>query len=88
MAKNSSPNPKKKSENYYNLNTEAIDRLVNAEKNASKGPALKDPAKAYRSSFLDRIPNTVKALFIKFWFNGAICFYIIWGLPLTDYTTC
>ena len=85
MAKNSSPNPKKKSENYYNLNTEAIDRLVNAEKNASKGPALKDPAKTYRSSFLDRIPNTVKALFIKFWFNGAICFYIIWGLPLTDY---
>lgn len=85
MAKHSSPKNNKKTEDYYKINTDAVDRLVNAEKNASKSTTLKDPAKAYRSSFLDRIPNTVKALFIKFWFNGAICFYIIWGLSLTDY---
>ena len=26
--------------------------------------------------------HNVKALFIKFWFNGAICFFIFWGLGL------
>ena len=82
MAKN-----KKSNADYYKLNTEAVDRLVNAEKNASKEPPLKDPAKAYRSDFLDRIPSNVKALFIKFWFNGAVCYFILWGLGLylTDY---
>ena len=41
---------------------------------------MKDPAKQYRSGFLDRIPAPVKALFIKFWFNGAVCYFIFWGL--------
>ena len=42
----------------------------------------KDPAKQYRSGILDRIPATVKALFIKFWFNGAVCYFIFWGLGM------
>lgn len=81
--KNNSPNNTEKNKDYYKLNTEAVDRLVNADKKEyPKNKKLKDPAKQYRSSFLDRIPATVKALFIKFWFNGAVCYFIFWGLGL------
>jgi len=73
---------KKSSADYYKLKTDAVDRLVNAEKKTydkTKG----DPGKEYRSkSFLNKIPSWIKALFIKFWFNGAVCFFIFWGLGM------
>lgn len=82
MSKNNSNNRNNKN---YNLKTDAVDRLVNANKmQISDELKLKDPAKKYRSSFLDKIPGTVKALFIKFWFYGAVCFFIFWGLNLMD----
>ncbi len=72
---------KKSTENYYDLKKDAVDRLVNAEKKTY--PKTKaDPGKSYRSSALDKIPDWVKALFIKFWFNGAVCFFIFWGLGI------
>ena len=81
--KNTPRNPEKEKD-YYKLNTEAVDRLVNAgKKEAPKSKEFKDPAKQYRSGFLDRIPAPIKALFIKFWFNGAICYFIFWGLAMT-----
>ena len=82
---NSSRNTEKERD-YYKLNTSAIDRLVNADKQEiPQDKKLKDPAKQYRSSFLDKIPDTVKALFIKFWVNGAVCFFILWGLTFGDF---
>ena len=73
---------KKSSADYYKLKTDAVDRLVNADKKTydkTKG----DPGREYRSrGFLDKIPSWIKALFIKFWFNGAVCFFIFWGLGL------
>lgn len=72
-----------KTTDHYKLNTKAVDRLVNADKkDYSKEQPLKDPAKEYRSGFLDRIPAPIKALFIKFWFFGAICYFILWGLGM------
>ena len=69
-------------QSHYKLNTEAVDRLVNA-KNKDYSKAEKDPGKKYRSKgFLDKIPDPIKALFIKFWFNGAVCFFIFWGLGM------
>ncbi len=73
---------KQSSADYYKLKTDAVDRLVNADKKTydkTKG----DPGKEYRSrGFLDKIPSWMKALFIKFWFNGAVCFFIFWGLGM------
>lgn len=60
---------------------DAVERLLNADKKAypkTKG----DPGKQYRSGLLDKIPTWVLALFMKFWFNGAVCFFIFWGLGL------
>ena len=71
----------------YDLKTDAVDRLVNADKKTypnTKG----DPGKAYRSGgFLSRIPDPIKAIFIKFWYNGAVCFFIFWGLGMFVWDT-
>lgn len=75
-------NEKSSVESSYKLNTEAVDRLVNASKKTYPKTNV-DPGKKYRSKgFLDKIPEPIKALFIKFWFNGAVCFFIFWGLGL------
>lgn len=66
----------------YKLNTNAVDRLVNADKKTYPNTKT-DPGKQYRSkSFIDSIPIPIKALFIKFWFNAAVCFFIYWGLTM------
>ncbi len=81
--KKTSPNNIEKTTNHYKINTKAVDRLVNADKkDYSKDQTLKDPAKEYRSGFLDRIPSAVKAVFVKFWFFGALCYFILWGLGM------
>ncbi len=92
MSKNNKNNQSKqsketKAENYYELKTDAVNRLVNAD-SASKAPIKGDPGKEFRSKgFLDKIPSWAKSLFIKFWFNGAVCYFVMWGLGLiiTDY---
>ena len=66
----------KSTENSYKLNTSAVDRLVNA-KNKTYPKTNVDPGKQYRSKgFIDKIPEPIKALFNKFWFNAAVFFYI------------
>ena len=79
----STQKPVDENANLYKLKTDAVDRLVNAEKKEYPKLTLQnDPRRAYKKSFLDRIPSWVKALFIKFWFNGAVCFFIFWGLGI------
>lgn len=68
-------------ENYYDLKIDAVERLASADKKTYP-KSKEDPGKQYRSGFLNKIPSWVKALFIKFWFNGAVCFFILWGLGI------
>lgn len=83
MSKKNPNNKDNATVDHYKLNTKAVDRLVNANKmEIPNDQKLKDPAKQYRSNFLDRIPSAVKALFLKFWFGGAVCYFIFWGLGL------
>lgn len=35
-----------------------------------------------KQGFLSRIPYSVKAIFLKWWFFGCGCFFVIWGLSL------
>ena len=73
---------KSDSRNPYKINKAAVDRLVNADKKTYPKTNV-DPGKQYRSKgFIDKIPDWIKALFIKFWFNGAVCFFIFWGLGM------
>lgn len=68
-------------DNYYELNSEAVDTLVNASEETAPEVG-KEELRQYRSGVLSRIPGWIKALFIKFWFNGAVCFFFLWGLSM------
>ena len=48
--------PQSTTENYYELKTDAVDRLVNADKKVYPKTKV-DPGKQYRSGFLDKIPS-------------------------------
>ena len=84
MSKNNKKAHNNSQNEHYNLKKDAVDRLVNAHNNPeSLEPLGLDPGKKYRSGgFLDKIPSWLKAVFIKFWFNGAVCYFILWGLGL------
>ena len=38
----------------------------------------------YKTDFLGRVPTWIKALFVKFWFSGMVCFFILWGIGIQD----
>lgn len=65
--------------NYYQLHTDAIDRLVNATDDEVPEVGQEELRK-YDSSIFSKVPSWLKALFIKFWFNGAVCYFFLWGL--------
>lgn len=66
---------------YYKLKTEAVENLVTADSsNSPKVP--EEELRKYRRNSNIQVPNTVKVLFVKFWFAGAVCYFVIWGLGL------
>ena len=81
--KNNKKDPKRtnnsSTSDNYKLNTRAVDRLVDA----SKGKVVEVDEKEvnqYKSGKLQKIPTFIKAIFIKWWFAGAACFFFLWGL--------
>ncbi|MBE6104062.1 MAG: hypothetical protein E7193_04135 [Erysipelotrichaceae bacterium] len=79
MAKEKDKTVTQSEKDYYKLNTEAADRLAKAHKGTARKVSDEEINK-YRSSKLGSLPVWVKALFIKFWFAGAACFFFYWGL--------
>ena len=64
---------------YYRLNLRAVDDLVTADK--SNSPKVSEAElRKYRSGLKLKLSDTLKALLIKTWFNGATCFFFLWGL--------
>ena len=81
--KNNKKDPKRtnnsSTSDNYKLNTSAVDRLVDA----SKGKVVEVDEKEvnqYKSGKLQKIPTFIKAIFIKWWFAGAACFFFLCGL--------
>lgn len=71
----------KSAADYYKLKTKAVDDLVNADVSNSPKVSPEEIARySGRSKVKGKIPDWVKALFVKFWFYAAICFFFIWGL--------
>ena len=77
---NRPPNEDKRdAADYYKLNLKAVDDLVTAD--ASNSPKVSEAElRKYRSGPKIRLGDTLKALLIKAWFNGATCFFFMWGL--------
>lgn len=80
MSKNQKTEKPKDAAEYYRLNTDAVNRLAEADGQNSPEVSEKELKKYKSKGFLDKIPVWVKALFLKFWFAGAICFFFFWGL--------
>ena len=77
--KNPPREPDRSAADYYKLNLKAVDDLVTADE--SNSPRVSEAElRKYRSGPKVRLSETFKALLIKFWFNGATCFFFLWGL--------
>ncbi len=72
-------NGKPAAENYYKLEIDAVERLVNA-KNAPE--VSEAEIRKYKSGPKFHIPSRLKVCLIKFWFGGSICYFFLWGLGL------
>ena len=69
-----------KETDYYDLKKEAIQALAEADE--SNSPEVSEEELRKYTSAKYTIPQWVKALLIKFWFAGAVCFFFIWGLGI------
>lgn len=79
MKKNSENTHKSNADKNYSLKSDAVEELVSAD--AGNVPEYSQAElKKYRSKHKFHIPMTVKVLFLKAWFCGAVCFFILWGL--------
>jgi len=72
----------KREPSYYRLHTDAVNNLVGATtENTPK--YSKEELDRYRSSGSRRsLPAALKVGFIKAWFYGAVCYFVLWGLGL------
>ena len=62
----------------YDLRRDAVERLVTADETAPE--VDEKELKKYKKTRFLGIPMWAKALFVKFWFNGAMCYFFVWGL--------
>lgn len=85
-------------EDFYDLKVDKVDELVAALKgedtseygevtmNISEivgdGKNSDKKFNPYRTDFLSRVPTFIKALFIKWWFGGVVCFFVNMGLGI------
>ncbi len=64
---------------YYKLHTDAVNDLIHAT--AENTPEYsKEELNRYRSKQRIRLSDAAKALLLKFWFDGACCFFFFWGI--------
>lgn len=67
---------------YYKLHTEAVEDLVTATKENTPRYSQAELEK-YRSGKVKwKFPQWLKVLLIKFWFYGAVCFFVFMGLGM------
>jgi hypothetical protein len=70
------------SSGYYDLHSEAIDDLVNATEENSPEVSEEEIAKYTGRKVKFKGSPLLKAILIKWWFAGCVCFLFLWGLGL------
>ena len=74
--------PEAKEASYYQLHTGAVEDLVSATKENTPRYSEAELNK-YRSGKKKwTFPKWLKVGLIKFWFYGAVCYFVFWGLGL------
>lgn len=71
----------KKREKNYSLKTEAVENLVGANEENTPSYSEEELSK-YKTKSRFSLHPTLKALLIKFWFSGVVCYFFVWGLGL------
>lgn len=70
---------RKTAKDYYKLHSEAVKDLATA--NEENSPVVsEEELRKYRSGSKIKLGETVKALLVKYWFNGSICFFFFLAL--------
>lgn len=82
--KGSTPNgtdhePRKDEADYYRLKVKAVDDLVNASAENSP-PVSRQELRKYQSGPKVKLADWVKAILLKWWIAGTICYFFVWGL--------
>ena len=75
----------KNSEKNYNLKSDAVEELLQAQEGDAPEYSEEELNK-YRGGGKFHIPEPVKVLFLKAWFAGAVCYFILWGLGMYIYS--
>ncbi len=70
---------KRSAADYYKLHTRAVDDLIGADESNSP-EVTEEELRQYRSGPKLRLAEWAKALLVKMWFAGSVCFFIFWGL--------
>ena len=65
----------------YDLKNQAVEDLVEASEDNTPEYGTEELSK-YKSKSKFHIPGPIKALFVKFWFGGMVCYFFMWGLGL------
>ena len=73
------PEEHRSTEEYYKLHTGAVDDLIHADESNSP-PVSEKELRKYRSGPKFALPDWLKAILIKIWFAGSVCFFLFWGL--------
>lgn len=55
---------------------------ITGEKEKERGSKKSKEFDPYKRDKLQFLPTWLKAIFIKWWFAGAVCFFIMWGIGL------
>ena len=82
MKKDTHPPRDEKASSYYDLHTGAVDDLVSAKPENTPRYAKAELEKYRSHRFKWRVPQGLKAVLIKWWFYGAMCFFVFMGLGM------
>ena len=69
-----------KAADYYDLKTDAVNDLLNADETNSPKVSRAELRKYSAKRGGLRLEDRAKLLLIKWWFSAAVCFFILWGL--------
>lgn len=79
--KRKNSNYQRSAADYYELKTQAVEDLVTAD-NENSPAVSKAELERYGAKPKSGIPNWLKVNFIKWWFPGAVCLFMIMALNL------
>lgn len=76
---------KNKENKNYELKSDAVEKLLKAEK-GDVPEFSEEELKKYRSKGGLKLPEPLKVVLLKAWFAGAVCYFILWGLGTYIYS--